>query len=122
MQLPAMGEHTREIHAALRADPERWQELPLVGIQCADDLTTCVELRACSCGSTIGKRLSPRRPTMQFKIYRDHAGEFRWRLVAANEKTVADSAESYTRHEDAYRAAITVQTAIGAARIVDASS
>jgi hypothetical protein len=59
---------------------------------------------------------------MQFEIYRDSAGEFRWRLVAGNGKIVADSAEGYTRHTDVQRAAETVQVAIITARIVDATS
>lgn len=31
-------------------------------------------------------------------IYRDNAGEWRWRAKASNGKTVADSAEGYTHH------------------------
>ncbi len=32
---------------------------------------------------------------MKVHIYRDQAGEWRWNLVAANGKIVADSAEGY---------------------------
>lgn len=34
-------------------------------------------------------------------LYRDDAGEWRWRRVAANGEVVADSAEGYVRLEDA---------------------
>jgi hypothetical protein len=32
----------------------------------------------------------------EFEVYRDRAGEFRWRLQAANNEIVADSNEGYT--------------------------
>lgn len=32
----------------------------------------------------------------RFKIYPDARGEYRWRLLAANGKIIADSAEGYT--------------------------
>jgi uncharacterized protein YegP (UPF0339 family) len=38
------------------------------------------------------------------EVYCDEAGEFRWRAKAANGEVVATS-ESYTRMNDAYRAA-----------------
>lgn len=57
---------------------------------------------------------------MKFKIYKDKTGGFRWRLVAANEKTVVDSWESYAQHEDVVRAVNAIQTSIFIARIVDA--
>lgn len=34
---------------------------------------------------------------MKFEIYRDKAKEWRWRLVAKNGKTIADSGEGYKR-------------------------
>lgn len=34
---------------------------------------------------------------LTFVIYRDRAREFRWRLLAGNRKTIADSAEGYKR-------------------------
>lgn len=43
--------------------------------------------------------------TMKLKIYQDKAGEWRWRLVAANGRKVADSGEGYTRKADVIRAA-----------------
>jgi len=42
-----------------------------------------------------------------YRVYPDAAGEWRWRLVAANGRIVADSAEGYTRAGDAVRAAET---------------
>ena len=38
-------------------------------------------------------------------IYRDKAGEYRWRRVAPNGEIIADSGEGYTRLSDAERAA-----------------
>lgn len=39
-----------------------------------------------------------------FEVYRDDAGEFRWRYVAGNGATMADSAEGYTERNDAVEA------------------
>ena len=36
--------------------------------------------------------------------YSDKSGQWRWRLVAANGRIVADSAEAYTRKRDLERA------------------
>ena len=36
----------------------------------------------------------------EFELYRDAAGEFRWRLQAENNKIIADSAEGYLRKSD----------------------
>lgn len=41
-------------------------------------------------------------------VYQDAAGEWRWKLVAANGRIMADSGEGYTRRRDAYRALATV--------------
>ena len=32
---------------------------------------------------------------MKFHVYKDHKGEWRWRLKAANGKVLADSGEGY---------------------------
>ena len=40
----------------------------------------------------------------KFIVYRDLAGEWRWKVVAANGRIVADSAESYQRQRDCRRA------------------
>lgn len=50
---------------------------------------------------------------MKFEIYRDKAGEWRWRMVCRNGRVVADSGEGYTRRRDARRAA---EMVIGGAR------
>lgn len=40
----------------------------------------------------------------RFQVYMDTAGQWRWRLLAANGRVIADSAEAYTRKSDACRA------------------
>lgn len=37
-----------------------------------------------------------------YVVYRDKKKEWRWREVAANGKTIADSAEGYVERSDAY--------------------
>jgi uncharacterized protein YegP (UPF0339 family) len=39
------------------------------------------------------------------EVYKDAAGEWRWRRVAGNGEVIADSGESYTRKYDALMAA-----------------
>jgi uncharacterized protein YegP (UPF0339 family) len=41
----------------------------------------------------------------RFVIYQDKAGEWRWRLLAPNNRTIADSGEGYERKGGAIRAA-----------------
>lgn len=41
----------------------------------------------------------------KFHIYRDTEGDWRWRLVAANGRIIADSAEGYATRFGAVRAA-----------------
>ena len=41
---------------------------------------------------------------MTFHVYQDAALGWRWRLVAANGRIVADSGEAYTREHDVRRA------------------
>lgn len=36
----------------------------------------------------------------QFVLYKDNKGEWRWRLLAANQKVIADSAEGYKQKSD----------------------
>ena len=57
---------------------------------------------------------------MKFEVYEDNAGEYRWRLLAANGKIVADSGEGYTRRDDAHRAIATLLRGINDVTIVDA--
>ncbi len=37
---------------------------------------------------------------MKYIIFKDKAGEFRWRLVVTNGKTIADSGEGYRNKAD----------------------
>ena len=36
----------------------------------------------------------------EFELYKDNAGEYRWRLQAANNEVIADSAEGYKNKGD----------------------
>jgi uncharacterized protein YegP (UPF0339 family) len=54
----------------------------------------------------------------KFKVYRDSAGEWRWRLVASNGRIVAHG-ESYRSRRDARRGADAARrAALGAAPIL----
>lgn len=55
--------------------------------------------------------------TYKFHIYQDARREWRWRLVAANNRTVADSGEGYSSWSAAYDAAQRVKNNAGAATI-----
>ena len=37
---------------------------------------------------------------MQYQVYKDSQGYWRWRLLAANNRTIADSGESYYNQAD----------------------
>jgi len=41
---------------------------------------------------------------MRFIVYKDRSSEWRWRLLAANNKTIADSAEAYQNKQDCLNA------------------
>lgn len=53
----------------------------------------------------------------RFVVYKDHAFEWRWQFVAANDNVIADSGESYTREGDAERAAKTAAYAATVATV-----
>jgi len=53
--------------------------------------------------------------TPHFEVYEDQAGEWRWRLVAANGRIVADSGEGYSSRSGARRAVENVQDDAGEA-------
>jgi uncharacterized protein YegP (UPF0339 family) len=53
----------------------------------------------------------------QFDAYEDLVGKWRWRLVAAEGRTVATSGESFDSHWHALRAAENVRGAASGARI-----
>lgn len=56
---------------------------------------------------------------MIFQIYKDRIGEYRWRLWAANNKIIADSAEGYTAKAGAEHGIQLVKDYAGSARVVD---
>lgn len=59
----------------------------------------------------------------RFEPFQDNAGGWRWRLLAANNRIIADSGESYTRKEDAERAVGTViETVIEVAQEIAAEA
>ncbi|HEX3184231.1 MAG TPA: DUF1508 domain-containing protein [Pyrinomonadaceae bacterium] len=51
---------------------------------------------------------------MRFLVYKDTAGYWRWRLVAANNRTIADSGEGYNNKQDCLSAISLVQSAYAA--------
>lgn len=55
---------------------------------------------------------------MKFIIYSDKAEKVRWRLVAKNGKTVADSGEGYNSVGNARRAIKSFLREVGAAEVV----
>lgn len=54
-------------------------------------------------------------PMGKFDIYKDAAGEWRWRLKAANHQVIAVSGEGYTSQRNARRAVKTVKRVVRAA-------
>ena len=58
---------------------------------------------------------------MRFELYKDHQGEWRWRLRTANGNVVADSAEGYVHRHDCERG-IEVVKGSAAAPTVDMSA
>ena len=57
------------------------------------------------------------RRTSRFEVYRDRAGQWRWRLVHWNGNIIADSGEGYASRYNAVRAARGVMRATADARI-----
>lgn len=55
--------------------------------------------------------MSERQP--HFAIYQDKAGEWRWRFVAANNRTIADSGEGYASRFSVKRAITTFVDTVG---------
>lgn len=56
-----------------------------------------------------------------FIVYRDKAGEYRWRLEDTNDKTIADSAEGYATNAGCKRAIENVRVEAQRARVIDIS-
>lgn len=55
---------------------------------------------------------------MKFHIYKDSKGDYRWRLKAANGKTIADSGEGYNT-KTAYQAGIDLVKGAATAPVVE---
>lgn len=109
--------HDQNLHAQVRQDAARWTALPYVGIQHgAADLSYVLELRDCTCGSTLSRRVQ--EEAMRFEIYQDNAA-FRWRLLASNGQVIANSGEIYARREDVHHAIVALQASVITARIAD---
>lgn len=53
----------------------------------------------------------------RFEVYRDAAGEWRWRLKAANGRIVGDSGEGYGSQHNARRAAEHARASVASARV-----
>jgi len=58
----------------------------------------------------------------RFRVFRDRAGQYRWRLWAANGRIVAVSGEGYRFRAQAWRAAHHVRNSAGYATVEMASS
>jgi uncharacterized protein len=56
------------------------------------------------------------RPEMQFTVFQDAKGQWRWRLTSANRKTIASSGEGYLTKADCL-AAIQLVKASGDAKV-----
>lgn len=57
--------------------------------------------------------------TARFELYRDRAGEFRWRLVHANGHVIADSGQGYASKQKAMQGIRSVERNAPDARIVE---
>lgn len=55
---------------------------------------------------------------MKFHVYKDAAGEFRWKLVS-NGKTVADSGEGYKNKKDILEVVESIRTKAGESVVLD---
>ena len=60
------------------------------------DLEFC-EVQAGYCAATLDDHPAARRV---FRVYADAAGEWRWRLVAGNDRIIAESGEGYQDKQD----------------------
>lgn len=54
-----------------------------------------------------------------FVVYKDNAGQYRWRFVASNGKIIADSGEGYVNKQDCLNGIQLVKTYAPAAQIYD---
>lgn len=56
---------------------------------------------------------------MTFSIYKDSAGQYRWRLRATNGRIIADSGEGYVSKTDCQAGIRLVQTGASSAQVTD---
>ncbi len=56
---------------------------------------------------------------MKFTLYKDSSPQFRWRLVASNGKTIADSGEGYRNKQDCLNGIALIQQYAPSAPIND---
>ena len=63
--------------------------------------------------SQLHLRIKPKSTAgkLNFHVYQDSAGDYRWRLQAANGKVIADSGEGYKNQGDAFSAIVLVMSA-----------
>jgi uncharacterized protein YegP (UPF0339 family) len=54
---------------------------------------------------------------MKFKLFKDRKREWRWKLVAANKNTLADSGEGYRRKVDCVKAIKSIQQSCADAEV-----
>jgi hypothetical protein len=54
-----------------------------------------------------------------FNLYKDASGQWRWRLVTSNGKTIADGAEGYRRRGGAVAGIASVKKLVAEAGIVE---
>jgi uncharacterized protein YegP (UPF0339 family) len=57
-----------------------------------------------------------------FVIYKDTSGQYRWRLLASNNKIIADSAESYLNKTDCEHGISLVKQLAPNAKTVDTAN
>jgi uncharacterized protein YegP (UPF0339 family) len=55
----------------------------------------------------------------KFEVYKDKGGEYRWRLVAPNGKSIADSGEGYSSKQACLDGIESVKQHAAAAEIVE---
>ena len=67
------------------------------------------------------KKATSSESTAKIKVYRDKAGQYRWRLVGRNGKIMADSAEGYVTKHNCNQAIARFMAAAPNAPIVEAA-
>ncbi len=55
----------------------------------------------------------------KFEVYKDKAGQYRWRLIAPNGKSIADSGEGYSSRQACLEGIESVMKNAPAAQIVE---